>query len=89
MYSEHVLWNDSNIFARFFSFYRENFDDESPFHPDTSNSDDRSSTDENGLDTKNLNCDKFQELTAEAFAQLVKEIKVCCFIINDSNYFRR
>lgn len=62
--------------AIFFSFYRDNFEDESPFHPDTSNPDDKSTLNENGLKTENLNCEKFQELTADSFAQLIKEVKV-------------
>lgn len=59
-----------------FSFYRDNFEDESPFHPDTSNSDDSSTANENGSKIEKMNCEKFQELTADPFARLIKEMRV-------------
>lgn len=60
----------------FLFFHRENFDDESPFHPDTSNPDNKSTENDNSSEALNIKCDKFQELTAESFAQLIKEVKV-------------
>ncbi|XP_055295611.1 calcineurin-binding protein cabin-1-like [Sitodiplosis mosellana] len=62
-------------------YFEDNFDDESPFHPDTSNPDDTSTAAENDSDTQNVKCDKFQELTADPFAQLIKEIKQTSFSV--------
>lgn len=58
--------------------YRDNFDDESPFHPNTSTLTDGSTTAANDHQTKPTTCEQFQEETKELFVQMIKEIKVRC-----------
>ncbi|XP_031617058.1 calcineurin-binding protein cabin-1-like isoform X2 [Contarinia nasturtii] len=62
-------------------YYEENFDDESPFHPDTSSISDRSTTIEGSSENDDITFDKFQELTKDTFAQLIKEIKETSFSV--------
>ena len=64
----------------FCSNCRDNFDDESPFHPDTSSTADQKSEMDCDSDIKPLTIDHFQEETKESFTQMINEIKVC---VND------
>lgn len=59
---------------------RDNFDDESPFHPDTSSSSsttDRSTATGCNADAQPQSIEHFQEETNESFIQMINEIKVC------------
>lgn len=56
--------------------FRDNFDEESPFHPDVSSPLDRLTTTENATETEQISHEKFQERTRDEFAKLIKEIKV-------------
>lgn len=56
--------------------FRDNFDEESPFHPDASSPLDRLTTAENVNETEQESHQKFQERTRDEFTQLIKEIKV-------------
>lgn len=60
--------------TNFFNPCRENFDNESPFHPNTS--DDWFANGTNDSKNESTNSENFQESTANEFAQLIKEIKV-------------
>lgn len=57
--------------------HRDNFDDESPFHPDTSSTTDRSTATGCDSDSKPQTIEDFQEETKESFIQMINEIKVC------------
>lgn len=65
-----------NFYKKLICFYscRENFDNESPFHPNSS--DDWSANGANNPKNESTNSENFQESTANEFAQLIKEIKV-------------
>lgn len=66
------------LFCCYFApIYRDNFDDESPFHPDTSSTADRLTTIGLDSDVKPLSIEKFQEETNETFIEMMNEIKVC------------
>lgn len=61
-----------------YGFCRDNFDNESPFHPnDFVRQDSDTSIDDNGnhIPAKPLTIEKFQEVTADIFDELIKEIK--------------
>lgn len=64
--------------------YRENFDDESPFHPDTVSQSDRTATGDKDSQIKLVTCEEFQEKTKELFNQMINEIKVCLIITTSS-----
>lgn len=61
----------------FLSNHRDNFDDESPFHPDTSSTADRSIAKGCDSDAQPLSIEHFQEETKETFIEMMNEIKVC------------
>lgn len=65
-----------NLDDLFCSNHRDNFDDESPFHPNTSSTADRSTT--NGCDSaaQPLSIEHFQEETKETFIQMINELTV-------------
>lgn len=63
--------------------YRENFDDESPFHPDSSTPTDRSVKADDDSQLKSVTCEEIQEKTIESFLQMINEIKVRLNTLNN------
>lgn len=61
---------------RLFRSYRENFDNESPFDPNKMSPSEWTANGAKVCKDELATCEKFQETTADSFAQLIAEIKV-------------